>query len=133
MKIPLLVCFSGCIGCLTGCVTSSPDMSPPAMSMSAGQFYARFPVATQSYYLTGVDADTAVMNGDCVRLNWRSYDAPVGASVEEDLRNGAEGVDAIVANDGGNAYRISDFDWRPVRYGTQLNIVFYTFLCNFAQ
>ena len=47
-----------------------------------------------------------------------------------DLKNGAEGVDAIVENDGGNAYRISDYGWIQANTGTQLVIDFDTLLCS---
>ncbi len=113
---------------------SSPSSpSSPTMSMSAAQFYTEFPAATQSHYLTGADADAAIIDGFCVRLDLRSYAAPMGGTVDEDLQNGAEGVDAIVANDGGNAYRISSFEWRPRLDGTQLQIDFQTLLCKFMQ
>ena len=114
---------------------TQPSPSSPTMSMSAGQFYAEFPAATQSHYLTGADADAASIGGVCIRLDGRTYAAPMGATVDEDLRNGAEGVDAIVANDGGNAYRISSYEWRPDIWsdGTQLHIYFYTLLCDFTQ
>ena len=136
MRISHLICSFGYIGILAGCVTpepSSPPAQPQAMFMLPGQFYSEFPAETQSQYLTGVATDAAIENGVCVRLDLRDYDAPMGASLYEDLLFGAEGVDAIVANDGGNAYRITDFEWRPRQYGTQLHIVFSTLLCDFTQ
>jgi len=63
-------------------------------------------------------------------LDSHRYDAPIGVTVNEDLRYGASGVDAIVSNDGGNAYRISNFDWIYLPTGaTQLQIDFDTLLC----
>jgi len=139
MRFSTLLCVFGYTAVLTGCVASSPTSSPsspspsPATSMSAGLFYAEFPVATQSRYLTGAEASAAVADGLCIGLDIRSFDAPVGTTVYEDLRYGAEGVDAIVANDGGNAYRINGFEWRHIAYGTQLHINFHTFLCDFTE
>ena len=141
MRFSTLLCFFGCTAVLAGCVASSPTSSPsppspaPATSMSAGLFYAEFPVATQSKYLTGAEASAAVAESLCIRLDMRSFDAPVGTTVYEDLQYGAEGVDAIVANDGGNAYRIDDFEWRNLLYAnaTQLRIDFHTYLCDFTK
>jgi hypothetical protein len=102
--------------------------------MPAGQFFTEFPAATQSLYLTGVDAGVAIMDGTCIKLDEHRYSAPIGLTVDGDLRNGAEGVDVIVANDGGNAYRISNYAWVPVAGGaTQLQIDFHTLLCRFMQ
>lgn len=63
------------------------------------------------------------------RRSFRSPE-PIGLTVHDDLRNGAEGVDAIVANDGGNAYRIANYAWLPAGGGaTQLVLEFHTLLC----
>ena len=125
MRNSHLICLVGCIGILTGC----------AMSMPAGQFYAEFPAATQSLHLTGADAGVAIMDGSCIKLYEHRYTVPIGLTVSDEVRKGAKGVDAIVANDGGNAYRISSFEWRRDIWsdGTQLHINFYTLLCNFTQ
>ena len=137
MRFSTLLCFVGYTAVLSGCVASSPSSSSPTptpyTSMTPGLFYAEFPAATQSRYLTGAEVSAAVAGGLCTRLNIRSFDAPVGTSVDEDLQYGADGVDAIVANDGGNAYRINDFEWRHIPFGTQLHINFHTFLCDFTE
>ncbi len=112
------------IACLSGC----------AMSMPAEQFYAEFPAATQSRYLTGADATFAILEGACIELDEHRYLVPVGYTVGEELRNGAEGVDVIIANDGGNAYKISNYAWVHLASGaTQLQIDFHTLHCNFTQ
>ena len=106
------------------------------MSMPAGQFYAEFPAATQSLYLTGADARVAIMDGSCIELDEHRYTVPIGLTVYDEVRSGAKGVDTIVANDGGNAYRISSYAWvpSPVAVGAaQLQLDFHTLLCKFAQ
>ena len=53
-------------------------------------------------------------------------------TVNQDVASAAEGVDGIVANDGGNAYKISDFSWLEIGDGngsTQLRIGFDTYQC----
>ena len=101
-----------------------------ASSMAASQFYAEFPAATKSLYLNGSDARVAIMEGSCIELGEHRYAAPIGLTVRDDLRNGAEGVDAIVNNEGGNAYQISSYVWVPMGDGsTQLQIDFRTLHC----
>ncbi len=124
MRNSHLIGVVGCIGILTGC----------AMSMPASQFYAEFPAATQSLYLTGADARVAIMDGSCIELDEHRYTVPIGLTVYDEVRSGAKGVDTIVANDGGNAYRISSYAWVPARGdATQLQVDFDTLLCKFTQ
>ena len=104
------------------------------MSMPASQFYAEFPAATQSLHLTGADAGVAIMDGSCIKLYEQRYTVPIGLTVSDEVRKGAKGVDAIIANDGGNAYRISSYAWVPAGDGaTQLQVDFDTLLCKFMQ
>jgi len=59
---------------------------------------------------------------------------PIGLTVYDEVRNGAKGVDTMIANDGGNAYRISSYAWVPAGEGaTQLQVDFDTLLCDFTQ
>lgn len=108
---------------LAGCVTA----------MSAQQFYTEFPKATGARYLTGAEAIEAQEDGRCKAIDDHVYNAPIGMTVQGDVRAGAEGIDGIVANDGGNSYRITNFSWLPVGDGsgaTQLRVVFDTMLCD---
>ena len=108
---------------LTGCATS----------MTVEQFYTAFPDHTSSRYLTGVEAKSAVDDGSCVLIDDHVYNAPIGMTVGQDVVNGAKGVDGIVANDGGNAYRISNFSWLEIGDGygsTQLRIEFDAYQCD---
>ena len=102
--------------------------------MPASQFYTEFAAATQSLYLTGADADVAFMDGSCINMDEHRYTVPIGLTVYDEVRNGGKGVDTIVANDGGNAYRISSYAWVPAGEGaTQLQVDFDTWLCGVTQ
>lgn len=108
---------------LAGCVTA----------MSAQQFYSEFPQATNTRYLTGAEARASVEDGTCITIADHVYNAPIGYTVQGDVNAGAEGVDGIVANDGGNAYQITNFSWHPVADGsgaTQLRVEFETLSCD---
>ena len=76
------------------------------------------------------EADEAVLTRDCIVVASHQYTASQAMTAGGDLKNGAEGVDAIVENDGGNAYRISDYGWIQANTGTQLVIDFDTLLCS---
>ena len=105
-------------------------LSACVMSMPADQFYSKFPKATDTAYLTRSEVAEALLAGSCIMLDSHRYDAPIGTTVDDDLRHGALGVDAIVSNDGGDAYRISNFNWAYLATGaTQLQIEFDTLLC----
>ena len=124
MRNSHLIGLVGCIGILTGC----------AMSMPASQFYTEFPAATQSLYMTGANARLTIMDGSCINLDEHRYTVPIDLTVYDDVRNGGKGVDTIIANDGGNAYRISSYAWVPAGEGaTQLQVDFETLLCDFTQ
>jgi len=102
-----------------------------AMQMPADQFYSEFPMATESTYLTGAMAGKALLSGNCVVLDSHSYKAPVAMTAGGDVKNGALGVDTIVRNDGGNAYRISNHAWNLLSNGSsQLQVDFDTLLCS---
>ena len=104
------------------------------MSMPASQFYTEFPAATQSLYMTGADARLAITEGSCIELDEHRYTVPIGLAVYVEVQDGGKGVDTIIANDGGNAYRISSYAWVPAREGaTQLQVDFDTLLCDFTQ
>jgi hypothetical protein len=119
-----LIGLVGCIGVSAGC----------AMSMSASQFYTEFAAATQSLYLTGADAEVAFIDGSCINLDEHRYTVPIGLTVYDEVRNGGKGVDTIVADDGGNAYRISGYAWVPAGEGaTQLQVDFETWICGVTQ
>lgn len=108
---------------LAGCVTA----------MSAQQFYAEFPEATSTRYVPGAEAIVATKDGSCRIIDDHVYNAPIGMTVQGDVRSGAEGVDGIVADDGGNAYRIANFSWLPVGDGsgaTQLRVEFESLSCD---
>ena len=122
MKTRMTALTIGSAILLGGCVTAMP----------AQQFYTAFPEATTTRYLTGAEAITAVEDGSCREIADHTYNAPIGMTVHGDVKAGAEGVDSMVVNDGGNAYRIRNFSWLRVADGsgaTQLHLEFTTLNC----
>jgi len=101
--------------------------------MSPTEVYNTLPKYTKTTFLTVAQAQNS--NCNCLTTN-RSYTAPIGMTVKDDLRNGAKGIDEWVALDGGNAYVLKNFQWMTVghslQYGvsaTQLYIEFDTYFC----
>ena len=102
-------------------------------SMSPTEVYDSLPKYTKTTFLTVAQAQNS--NCRCLTSN-RSYTAPIGATVNDDLRNGARGIDEWVTLDGGNAYVLRNFQWMTVGYNqkygtsaTQLYIEFDTYIC----
>ena len=61
----------------------------------------------------------------------RNYVAPIGFSVKDDLKYGAQGIDEWVKLDGGNAYILTNYKWVTVDQNgaTQLHMEFDTLKC----
>ena len=101
-----------------------------AMSMSPKELMEKFPHATKVEFYTFSDAHNAEMRGTCrVLVKNRSYTAPLGLTVDDDLENGARGVDEWIYSDGGDAFILKDFEWIYVPEGTQLIVYFDTMIC----
>lgn len=104
-----------------------------ATTMTPMQVNNTLPTLTKSTYLSSAQSQ----NPNCKCLTrGRSYTAPVGLTVKDDLRNGASGIDQWVSIDGGNAYKLINFRWITIStdiYGsptsTQLVIDFDTYIC----
>jgi len=82
--------------------------------------------------MTKLEAEKAVKTERCKYLaKGRNYTAPIGLTVNGDLRYGAKGIDEWVELDGGNAYVLSNYKWVIVDQNgsTQLHIEFDTMLC----
>ena len=119
MRVPLSILALAIAGCAA--------MSTPP---TASEFAEKFPKATKSKFYDRVRADGAVRDGSCKRIvRGRRYDAPMGMTAEDDMRNGAAGVDGWIRIDGGNAYTLENFEWRRVSGGAQLVVYFDTMLC----
>ncbi len=102
-------------------------------SMTPTEVYDTLPLYTETKFMT--EAQVQKMNCQCLTRN-RSYTAPIGLTVKDDLKNGAKGIDEWVTLDGGNAYVLKNFQWMTVafdsQYGTsatQLYIEFDTYIC----
>ncbi|MBK8392806.1 MAG: hypothetical protein IPL23_27610 [Saprospiraceae bacterium] len=107
---------------LSSCVTS---MSPFEVSKT-------LPTLTTSRLLSQSQVEDAINTKKCKYLvKGRSYAAPMGLSVKEDLKNGAKGIDEWVTLDGGNSYVLNNYKWIAVdKIGsTQIHIKFNTMVC----
>lgn len=96
-------------------------------SMSPLQVHNSLPTLTKSKYMSQSEIETK----NCKYLTKnRSYTAPIGLTVKDDLRNGAKGIDEWVTIDRGNAYVLKNFKWVNISNGaTQLHIEFDTLSC----
>ena len=107
-------------------------ISSCATSMTPSEVNNSLPTLTKSTYYNQVKATEAINTNNCKLLvKGRSYVAPMGFSLNDDLRNGAKGIDEWVQVDGGNAYVLVNYKWVNVgdEGGTQLHIDFDTMLC----
>jgi len=110
------------IALLTSCATT---MTPTAV-------YNTLPTLTKSKFISKTQAENLTTSNQCKCLvKGRTYIAPMGLSVKEDLKNGAKGIDEWVTLDGGNAYVLNNYNWVTVDHlgSTQLHIEFDTMLC----
>jgi hypothetical protein len=101
-------------------------------SMSPTEVYKTLPEYTKTFFLTAAQANNSICQ--CL-VKGRSYTAPIGLTVKDDLWNGAKGIDEWVKLDGGNAYVLKNYQWITVgmnQYGTsatQLYVEFDTYFC----
>jgi len=127
MKMILKLIFGGIIVLL---------VSSCATSMTPIQVNNTLPTLTESRFISKAQAEEDINANRCRYLvRGRNYTAPIGFTVNDDLRNGAKGIDEWVKIDGGNAYVLVSFNWITVaidpKYGsqtTQLYLVFDTML-----
>lgn len=102
-------------------------------SMTPSEVYDTLPTYTQTKFLT--EAQVQKMDCRCLTRN-RSYTAPIGLTVKNDLKNGAKGIDEWVILDGGNSYVLKNYQWMTVGFNsqngtsaTQLYVEFDTYIC----
>ena len=103
-----------------------------ATSMTPSQISDTLPTLTKSKFLSQTQADEAIKSNKCKYLvKGRSYVAPMGLTVKDDLKNGAKGIDEWVKLDQGNAYVLTNYKWVTVDHNgsTQLHIEFDTLYC----
>lgn len=103
-----------------------------ASSMSPVKLYNTLPDLTKAKFIPQSQLDNAIEKSGCKFLvKGREYTAPIGLTTKGDLKNGAKGVDEWVELDGGNAYVLTNYNWRTVDDlgSTQLQIEFDTMLC----
>ena len=104
-----------------------------ATSMTPMEVYNTLPTLTQSRFISQAQAEEDIKSNKCKYLvKGRTYTAPIGFTVKDDLRNGAKGIDEWVKLDGGNAFVLTNYKWVTVSVGkdaaTQLYIEFDTLL-----
>lgn len=105
-----------------------------ATSMTPLEVNNTLPTLTKSRFVSQVQAEEDVKANKCKYLiKGRTYTAPIGFTVNDDLRYGAKGIDAWVALDRGNAYVLTNYKWVTVTRGkdgsaTQLYLEFDTLL-----
>jgi len=100
-----------------------------ATSMTPSEFNESLPKLTTTKFLDRIAATEAISNGQCrLLVGGRKYTSPRGIFASGDLKNGALGIDEWVKADGGNAYSVSNFEWKAVgdEGATQLAIYFDT-------
>lgn len=101
-------------------------------SMTPMQVNNTLPTLTNATLYNRTQAIAAQQDNKCkVLVKNRTYVAPIGFLVKDDLRNGAKGIDEWVQMDGGNAYVLNNYKWVTVddSGSTQLHIDFDTMLC----
>lgn len=102
-------------------------------SLSPTQVYQTLPTLTKSKLLKQAEAKEMVETNKCTYLSKNRYFvAPIGFTPNDDLKNGARGIDEWVELDGGNSYVLKNFKWITVddQGSTQLHIDFDTMKCN---
>jgi len=104
-----------------------------ATSMTPMEVNNTLPALTKSRFISQVQAEKDIQSNRCKYLvKGRTYASPIGFTVKDDLRNGAEGIDDWVKIDGGNAYVLTNYKWVTVNGGmdgaTQLYVEFDTLL-----
>ena len=107
-------------------------VSSCATSMTPIEMNNTLPTLTYSKFITQAQANESTNTKKCKYLvKGRNYNAPIGMTTKDDLRNGAKGIDEWVKLDGGNAYVLTNYKWVRVDNGsaTQLYIEFDTLLC----
>ena len=103
-----------------------------AASMSPTNVNYTLPTLTTSKSISQSQAEEAIKTNRCKYLvKGRNYTAPMGLTVNGDLKNGAKGIDEWVELDGGNTYVLISYKWVTVDHNgsTQLHIEFDTMLC----
>lgn len=111
---------------LTSCSAFKTSMTPL-------ELYNTLPTLTKTKFLKEDEINDSLCT--CIKRD-RTYNAPMGLSLKEDVKNGAQGIDEWVAIDKGNAYVLKNYKWIIVDYNvyysttvTQLFLEFDTYLC----
>lgn len=104
-----------------------------ATSMSPMKLNTTLPTLTDSKQVSKVEVEQNTQEDRCRYLvKGRKYAAPVGLTLRNDLKKGAQGIDEWVELDGGNAYSLVSYQWVKIddAGSTQLHLEFDTMLCD---
>lgn len=115
-----------------GIVSTLAIFNSCATSMSPAKLHNTLPDLNKAKYIPQSQVDNAIGKNGCKFLvKGREYTAPIGLTTKGDLKNGAKGIDEWVELDGGNAYVLTNYNWRTVDDlgSTQLQVKFDTMLC----
>ena len=107
-------------------------LSSCSSSMTPIQVNNTLPTLTSTSLYNQSQGNEALKNNKCrLLVEERSYVAPIGLTVKDDLKNGAKGIDEWVQMDGGNAYILKNYKWVTVDHNgsTQLHVEFDTMQC----
>src|SRR5690606_35055354 len=106
-------------------------VSSCATSMSPVKLHNTLPNLTKSEFIPQSQVESSINRGCKYLVKGREYTAPIGLTTKGDLKNGARGIDEWVELDGGNAYVLTNYNWRTVDDlgSTQLQVEFDTILC----
>lgn len=107
-------------------------LSSCATSMTPTEVTNTLPNLTNAVFYNQTQAIEAKNSKKCkILVEGRNYNAPIGFTTKDDLKNGARGIDEWVKLDGGNAYVLVNYKWITIDQNgvTQLQIDFDTMQC----
>lgn len=103
-----------------------------ATSMTPIEVNNTLPSLTKSKFVSESEVEEFNRTKKCKYLvSNRSYVAPIGLTIRDDLKNAAKGIDEWTELDKGNAYVLKNYKWVNVgdQGVTQLFVEFDTMLC----
>lgn len=103
-----------------------------ATALTPIEFNTTLPTFTQSKFISPRESEELMRLGKCKCITRnRTYIAPMGLTIKDDMKNGAKGIDDWVKLDGGNAYILRNYQWIVVgdQGASQLHLEFDTMLC----
>lgn len=97
------------LSALVFCSSEPPPLLPSQLSNE--DFYNYIAPLTVTQFYGAPDRESTLTHLECETIASHTVRAALGATVLDDIRNGAAAVDNAVRRDDGNAYNIDDFGW----------------------